>query len=107
MLLGAMVAALLAVALTSNPVANRFHEIIAEANNERESGYADDRLAIWDANWRLFIERPLLGHGMALPDGYRDRAYDLLGLKTFSKKLMKAENLIFLKIPPLLEILIG
>jgi len=83
-LLGVMTAALLALAVTHNPVSQRFYGMLT--HHDVHVDYPDDRFAFWQANFDMFLERPLIGHGDNLNTQYRSRYYDAIGLHDFVRQ---------------------
>lgn len=77
------------IAATDNPIRRRFVEGITGADTR--SDYADDRLAFWQANFDMWKERPLLGHGEGLGTEYRRPYYEALGLGHF-ERIYEAHN---------------
>lgn len=88
--LGLVAAMGLAVAITDNPIRSRFQEAID--GSDTRSDYADDRLAFWQANFDMWKERPLLGHGEGLGTEYRRPYYAALGLGNF-ERIYEAHNM--------------
>lgn len=88
--------ALIAVILTTpNLISQRLRNILdgesRQWSEEKESQYADDRLAFWHVHWNMIKERPFLGHGAFLDQAYRRPYYAAIGLPGF-KKAYEAHN---------------
>jgi O-antigen ligase len=90
----ALVAGFVAVAavvlVTDNPVGEKFRGMLE--HHDVHGDFPDDRVAFWQANLSMFLERPVLGHGENLGSAYRVRFYDALGLQDFPRKY-EAHNL--------------
>lgn len=84
--IAALALTLLTIALTPNRISTKFSDMLTDKGVDRQSEYADDRLAFWDAHRLMIQERPLLGHGANLTSEYRSRYYEALGLGSFTKK---------------------
>lgn len=93
-LLGLIVLAV-AILMTPNLISQRLKNIMEgnqqQWSEEKESHYADDRLAFWQAHWEMIKERPFLGHGAFLDSNYRKSYYTAIGLPGF-KKSYEAHN---------------
>ena len=94
-LLCAFTALSLLVAVTNNPVANKFKDTF-NRTYDRQGEFLDDRVAFWLVHWEMFKERPILGHGDNTNTEYRTPYYEKIGLQSFNKKY-EAHNL-FLQI---------
>jgi O-antigen ligase len=91
LLLG-MTVALIGIFSTENAVSRRFSNMSSGMlSEEKESAYADDRIAFWIVHWNMVKERPILGHGINLDKNYRVPYYDAIGLPGF-KKAYEAHN---------------
>ncbi len=84
-------ACLVLVLNTQNMVSERFIAARSQAPVDRESPYADDRIAFWLAHLKAVEERPLLGHGVHLGRDYRKDYYAKIGLPDM-KKTYEAHN---------------
>lgn len=91
LILGAMAVGILGVLLTPNGVSERFLRMTTQISEEKESGFADDRIAFWVVHSNMVRERPLLGHGINLDRKYRLPYYEAIGLPDF-KKAYEAHN---------------
>lgn len=91
LILGALTVGILAVLLTPNVVSQRFLRMTTQISEEKESGFADDRIAFWVVHSNMVKERPLLGHGINLDREYRLPYYEAIGLPDF-KKAYEAHN---------------
>lgn len=85
-------ASLLLVVFTDNPMKTRFSRTLSDKGFDVRSGYADDRLAFWDANWQMVKDRPILGHGDHLNTAYRAKYYERIGLGGF-ERMYEAHNM--------------
>ena len=59
------------IAVTDNPLSNRFKGTLTEKSALRTHGYPDDRVAFWHVFSEMIKERPILGHGIDLNTKYR------------------------------------
>lgn len=75
---------------TSNLVSDRFQEVVGE-HPDRQSPYADDRLAFWQVHWQMFLEKPFFGHGVPIATAYRAPYYEKFNLG-YMKKKYEAHN---------------
>jgi O-antigen ligase len=80
--LSAVLAAGVVIAVTDNPVRDKFSKTLAGHYDSR-SGYLDDRLAFWHAASEMIKDRPWLGHGDDLDQNYRRPYYERIGLPDF------------------------
>lgn len=76
---------------TPNLVSQRFHAMRFQVSEEKESSFADDRVAFWIVHKNMVLERPMLGHGINLDRKYRVPYYEAIGLYDF-KKAYEAHN---------------
>ena len=90
----ALTAFVLGIALTSNPVSDRFALLLNPENPDRFSDYPDDRVAFWHAHWEMIKERPVLGHGIHLNHRYRIPYYESIGLEDFVRQYEAHNQLI-------------
>ncbi|RYZ53606.1 MAG: O-antigen ligase family protein [Proteobacteria bacterium] len=91
-LLTAMTVAMIGVFSTPNAISRRFSAMSSGMlSEEKESAYADDRIAFWIVHLNMVKERPILGHGINLDKTYRVPYYDAIGLPGF-KKAYEAHN---------------
>lgn len=91
-LLIGMTVALISVFSTPNAISRRFSAMSSGMlSEEKESAYADDRIAFWIVHLNMVKERPILGHGINLDKTYRVPYYDAIGLPGF-KKAYEAHN---------------
>ncbi len=84
------------VATTDNPIRGRFISTLEQKEDRQQTRYADDRIAFWAVHWDMFMEKPLVGHGLSYRQDYLDRYYNAHGLMELEKKY-PAHNL-FLQI---------
>lgn len=80
--LGLVLAAGLIVAVTDNPVRDKFSKTLAGHYDSR-SGYLDDRLAFWHVAVEMIKDKPIFGHGDDLDQNYRRPYYERIGLHDF------------------------
>lgn len=73
------------VFLLPNPVGQKFKATFSSAGVDKFSGYPDDRLAFWHAHALMVVDKPFLGHGVALGTEYRLPYYQKIGLHEFVK----------------------
>ncbi len=90
-LIGGMVAGFIGIFSSKNIISQRFKSMTSQISEEKESPYADDRIAFWIVHWNMVKERPLLGHGINLDRNYRISYYEAIGLHGF-KKAYEAHN---------------
>lgn len=83
---GVMIALLVGVAGTENSISSRFKKTFTQERFDRQSDYADDRLAFWHVHWEMVKDRPFLGHGPHIHTAYRAPYYEKLGMGDFKKK---------------------
>ncbi|RZA24633.1 MAG: O-antigen ligase domain-containing protein, partial [Proteobacteria bacterium] len=89
---GLIAALVVGVLVTPNAISRRFMKLGTEQiSEEKESGYADDRIAFWIVHANMVKERPILGHGIHLGKEYRMPYYEAIGLPNF-KKAYEAHN---------------
>ena len=74
------------IAVTDNPLSNRFKGTLTEKSALRTHGYPDDRVAFWHVFSEMIKERPIIGHGIDLNTKYRTSYYEKIGLGEFKKK---------------------
>lgn len=74
------------IALTDNPVSQRFRATIEQKDERQQDQYRDDRIAFWVVHWDMFKERPWLGHGLSYKQDYLDSYYMANGLGGMQKK---------------------
>lgn len=86
LLIGFAVISLLTISFTKNSVSDNFIQTLQGKADRHALDYPDDRLAFWDAHQTLIKKRPLLGHGVHLPNSVIEQAYQDIGLENFSKK---------------------
>ena len=87
LVVSAVVAAgMLAAVTIDSPVARKIQHTLSGSEDRQQDLYADDRVAFWHANFLLFLDHPILGHGQTYPGEMLDEKYDAIGLKTFEKK---------------------
>lgn len=91
LLMGAMVVLIVGVLATPNVISQRFMRMTEQLSEEKESSFADDRIAFWIVHSNMVLERPLLGHGINLDKAYRLPYYEAIGLHDF-KKAYEAHN---------------
>lgn len=82
---------LLGTLLTPNIISQRFLRMTTQISEDKESSFADDRIAFWMVHSKMIRERPLLGHGINLDRSYRLPYYEAIGLFDF-KKTYEAHN---------------
>lgn len=76
---------------TKNMVSDRFLHAQDPGVQDKETPYADDRIAFWLAHIEAIKERPLAGHGVHLGREYRLPYYAAIGLPEI-KKAYEAHN---------------
>lgn len=76
---------MMSVALSDNSVSRKFRNTI-NGVEDRQSHFADDRLAFWQVHWNMFKEKPLIGHGDGTDTPYRSKYYEIAGLGGLTKK---------------------
>lgn len=91
LIVGTMAAVMILVLATPNMISQRFLRMGSQISEEKESAFADDRIAFWMVHANMVIERPILGHGINLDRKYRLPYYEAIGLKDF-KKAYEAHN---------------
>lgn len=83
---GVIAALGIGVAVTDNPMKERFLRTVSGGYDVKSERYADDRLAFWDVHREMFLERPLIGHGENISTAYRVPYYERLGLGALERK---------------------
>ena len=74
------------IALTPNPISQKFGNTFTSQGADRATSYPDDRIAFWHAHWVMVKDRPLTGHGIDLDPSYRAPYYARIGLSDMRKK---------------------
>jgi O-antigen ligase len=77
---------------TPNPIESKFTMVLSGERSDRETPYADDRIAFWHAHWEMFKESPILGHGTGLTATERRPFYEKIGLGHI-KRMYEGHNM--------------
>ena len=77
---------------TTNPISEKFYLVLEGRRSDHETPYLDDRLAFWHANWEMFKDAPLVGHGTHLSAASRKPYYEKIGLGQISR-MYEAHNM--------------
>jgi O-antigen ligase len=75
-----------------NPIHAKFHAVLSGQRGDHETNYPDDRLAFWHANWEMFRDAPMTGHGTGLEQDDRRPFYERIGLGHI-KRMYEAHNM--------------
>ncbi len=87
----ALMGALIVVSVP-NPIHDKFQAVLSGQRADRETGYPDDRLAFWHANWHMFLAAPWTGHGSGLEQNDRRPFYEQIKLGHI-KRMYESHNM--------------
>lgn len=85
LVIGVMIIAVTYAAIGDHQLGQKLRATAA-GTADRQSDYADDRLAFWHAYSKLVREAPLVGHGVSIEKEKVHAAYAEIGLENFTKK---------------------
>jgi O-antigen ligase len=94
-IISTFIAALLASAALvtiPNPIQAKFKAVLSGQRGDHETSYPDDRMAFWHANWEMFLDAPLTGHGTGLEQDDRRPFYEKIGLGHI-KRMYESHNM--------------
>jgi len=75
-----------------NPISEKFRTVLSGQRGDHETNYPDDRMAFWHANWEMFKDAPVVGHGAGLGRSDRQPYYEKIGLGHL-KRMYEAHNM--------------
>jgi O-antigen ligase len=75
-----------------NPISEKFRTVLSGQRSDHETNYPDDRMAFWHANWEMFKDDPIFGHGAGLGRSDRQPYYEKIGLGHL-QRMYEAHNM--------------
>ena len=89
-LLGTVIA--IFVLSVPSPISEKFRTVLSGQRGDHETNYPDDRMAFWHANWEMFKDAPVVGHGAGLGRSDRQPYYEKIGLGHL-QRMYEAHNM--------------
>ena len=83
---------LVTVVSTPNSISAKLKAVLSGQRGDHETDYADDRMAFWHANWEMFKDAPVTGHGSGLDTSDRKPYYEKIGLGNI-KRMYESHNM--------------
>jgi hypothetical protein len=81
-----------AIMITPNPISEKVTMVLSGTRSDHETGYPDDRMAFWHANFEMFMDAPFLGHGTGLGRDDRKPYFEKIGLGHL-KRMYESHNM--------------